>query len=144
MEAKLFLRELEKTQQKFRWEYLHDNRIRGFLRTDPTRMAFDPIEAVAMLKAGQAPVDSDSIELGARVLGLSEFDCVAILDAADGLLWKQIDGQTVVDGYCEWLRDGIALVVGLEPFVDERRSKKPREVVSVNVSADITKETQRF
>jgi hypothetical protein len=145
MDAKEFLQQLDKTQQTFRWEYLYDNRIRGFLKTDPTRMPFDPIAAVAWAKTGQPAMDKGSMEIGASVLGLSEFDCVAILDAADGLLWKQIEGRTVVDGYCEWLRDGIALIVGLEPFEDGRRKKAPRPVeVGVPVRADSEKETQSY
>ena len=120
MVVKEFLAELEHTQGTFVWQYLHDNRIRGFLKTDGSRTAFDPIAAVALVKSGQtARQDADNVQ----EVDLSAFDVSAIHDAADDMLWKQVDGQTVLDGYCEWLRDGIALATGLEPYepVSERR-----------------------
>jgi hypothetical protein len=115
MVVREFLVELEKTQAAFVWQYLHDNRIRGFLRMDRTRTAFDPIAAVAMVKSGQAVAMADTSRV-ADAMGLSGNDVAAIADAADDMLWKQVDGQTVLDGYCEWLRDGIALATGLEPY----------------------------
>lgn len=121
MVVREFLAELEKTQATFVWQYLHDNRIRGFLKSDGTRTAFDPIAAVALVRNGQTarPDDANS----EQEVMLSASDVAAIKDAADDMLWKQIDGQTVLDGYCEWLRDGIALATGLEPYepVSERR-----------------------
>jgi len=115
MVAREFLAELEKTREAFVWQYLHDNRIRGFLKNDRTRTAFDPIAAVAFVKSGQA-VGKAETALAAEKMGLSVSDVFAIQDAADDMLWKQMDGQTVLDGYCEWLRDGIALATGLEPY----------------------------
>lgn len=127
MQVREFLAELEKTQSTFVWQYLHDNRIRGFLKTDGTRTAFDPIAAVALVKSGQtARFENGDI---AREVGLSPFDVAAINDAADDMLWKQVDGQTVLDGYCEWLRDGIALATGLEPY--EPIARQPMTVLDL-------------
>lgn len=113
-----FLQELQRTQSEFVWQYLHDNRIRGFLRRDRTRTAFDPIAAVAMCKSGQV-VRRDEVSRIGEVMGLSGSDVSAINDAADDMLWRQVEGQTVLDGYCEWLREGIALATGLEPYEPE-------------------------
>lgn len=118
-----FLAELEKTQGAFIWQYQHDNRIRGFLKRDRTRTAFDPIAAVAMVKSGQAIEESEDSGRIAEIMGLSGVDVSAIHDAADDMLWKQVDGQTVLDGYCEWLRDGIALATGLEPYEPEPETR---------------------
>jgi hypothetical protein len=118
MVVREFLSELEKTRGTFVWQYLHDNRIRGFLKRDRTRTAFDPIAAVAVVKSGRN-VEPDETGRVAEVMGLSGADVLAINDAADDMLWKQLDGQTVLDGYCEWLRDGIALATGLEPYDPE-------------------------
>jgi len=38
------------------------------------------------------------------------------------MLWKKVDDEMVLDGYVEWLRDGIALAVGLEPSENIRVS----------------------
>ena len=135
MVVKEFLAELEKTQNTFVWQYLHDNRIRGFLKTDGTRTAFDPIAAVALVKDGQT-ARSDDADIALEV-GLSSFDVAAIKDATDDMLWKQVDGLTVLDGYCEWLRDGIALATGLEPY-EPASSSTRRESTAGLVAAEST------
>jgi hypothetical protein len=129
MSVRDFLAELHKTRDVFVWQYLHDNRIRGFLRMDRTRTAFDPIAAVALVKSGES-VGKPDTGRAAEAMGLSGGDVSAINDAADDMLWKQVDGETVLDGYCEWLRDGIALATGLEPYEAGREPEIGVELVA--------------
>jgi hypothetical protein len=121
MKVRDFLAELERTRDAFVWQYLHDNRIRGFLKMDGTRTAFDPIAAVVMVRSGEVVAD-EAMTKRSAAMGLSESDSRAIRDAADDMLWKQVEGETVLDGYCEWLRDGIALATGLEPYEPARQN----------------------
>jgi hypothetical protein len=121
MKVRDFLAELERTRDAFVWQYLHDNRIRGFLKMDGTRTAFDPIAAVVMVRSGEVVAD-EAMTKRSAAMGLSEADSRAIRDAADDMLWKQVEGETVLDGYCEWLRDGIALATGLEPYEPARQN----------------------
>lgn len=121
MKVREFLAELERTRDAFVWQYLHDNRIRGFLKMDGARTAFDPIAAVVMVKSGRT-VSGEEMTARADAMGLSDSDAHAIRDAADDMLWKQFEGETVLDGYCEWLRDGIALATGLEPYEPARQN----------------------
>jgi len=138
-----FLTELERTQDAFVWQYLHDNRIRGFLRMDRTRTAFDPITAVATLRTGVTvrEVDRDRV---AGVMGLAGSDVAAINDAADDMLWKQVEGQTVLDGYCEWLRDGIALATGLEPYDPEPETAAHATSLGLELVVQSAIDTPRF
>ena len=121
MEAREFLVGLENTQDVFHWEYLHDNRIRGYLKTDSTRTPFHPISAVAQVESGEILGHGEEAH-AAELLGLSALDFSAIQEAADDMLWKKVDDEMVLDGYVEWLRDGIALAVGLEPSENIRVS----------------------
>jgi len=113
MTIKEFLVDLEKTADAFRWECLEGGAVRAMLKAGTTRTSFDPLTATLFFKNQQDPVDSDRVRAGEQ-LGLSNIDCRAIRDAADGSLWTWVEGSMVLDGYAEWLREGMSLAINLE------------------------------
>ena len=118
MVAKEFLSELNETHEVFNWQYGdRSQQIRGFLKTGETRVPFDPIAALAFVKSGRAFAQGDWLRAG-TMLGLSERDCDAIIDAANNRLWKYVDDKLTLDGYDEWLRTELVGAVGLEPEFD--------------------------
>ncbi len=115
MVARDFLTDLKDTCDLFSWEVQPRNRhLRGSLKTGETRVPFDPITALAFVKSGRAFAQGDWLRAG-RMLGLSENDSDAIIDAANNKLWKYVENDTALDGYAEWLRAEIINAVGLEP-----------------------------
>ena len=115
MVSRDFLADLRSTCDLFSWEVQPQNsRIRGALKTGETRVAFDPVTALAFLKSGRAFAQGDWLRAG-RMLGLSENDSDAIIDATGNKLWKYVDDDLALDGYAQWLRAEIISAVGLEP-----------------------------
>ena len=106
-----FLSEFRKTQDVFNWKYVENGQIRGFLKSGEIAEAFDPIAATLFINNQTKHPVSDPGE--AR--GLSATDSEAINDAANGSIWKSLDGELALDGFAAWLRDEIALAVDLEP-----------------------------
>lgn len=106
-----FLSEFRKTQDVFNWKYVENGQIRGFLKSGEIAEAFDPIAATLFINRQTNHQVSDPGE----ALGLSVTDSEAINDAANGSIWKSLDGKLALDGFAAWLRDEIALAVDLEP-----------------------------
>lgn len=115
MKATDFLIEFSNVQGAFRWEYLGNGAIRGLPASGRSRQAFDPLTAVIAAR-GDAHGDAAGIDRvrAAEALGLSAVEAEAIRDASDGTLWKWLDGQMVLDARAEWIREAIAVSVGLE------------------------------
>jgi hypothetical protein len=113
MRAADFLTEFSKVQEAFRWEYLENGAIRGVEASGRSRHAFDPLTAVLSVWSGQDPAGSDRMR-AAEVLGLSPVDAEAIRDASDGILWKWVGGDVVLDARADWLREAIVVSAGLE------------------------------
>ena len=130
MVASEFLAEFRNTQDLFTWKYVEEDQIRGFLKTQETDAAFDPIAALLFARDGRIPSELQRNNAG-KLLGLSAADLEAIQNAAADTLWKYVDDQLVLDGYSEWFRGEIALVVGLE--LDEAPQSVPNQAA---VSAD--------
>ena len=117
-----FLSEFSKAQDAFRWECLENGAVRGVLKSGKVRATFDPLTAVLFSRNEHVAVEADRVR-AAEQLGLSTIDSEAIRDAADGVLWARVDGETVLDGYAEWIRSEVALAIGLEP--DDARVLPP-------------------
>jgi hypothetical protein len=121
MVAKEFLKAFAETTDDFTWEYVERDRIRGFLKSGDIGRAFDPIEAMLFSGRQRERHAVDTIES----LGLSTVDREAIVDAANGNIWKTEEGQPVLDGYAAWFREGLCLAAGME--LEELPSCAPRE-----------------
>ncbi len=125
MKAVEFLSEFRKTQDVFDWQYVGNSQIRGFLKSGGTGEAFGPISATLFVNNHSDCHGSDSGE----ALGLSLTDIEAINDAANGNVWKAVDGEMALDGYAAWLREEMAAIVDLEPAAVPQPSPTP---VTVN------------
>lgn len=117
-----FMTEFSKVQDAFRWECLENGAVRGVSKSEKIRATFDPVTAILFSRNEQEPVEADRIR-AAEQLGLSAIDSAAIRDAADGVLWARVDGETVLDGYADWIRGEVALAIGLE--LDDARTPPP-------------------
>ena len=111
MVSRDFLADLRGTCDLFSWEVQQNRRILGSLKTGETLVAFDPITALAFLKSGCAFAQGDWLRAG-RMLGLSENDSDAIIDATGNKLWKYVDDDLALDGYAEWLRPRLSALSG--------------------------------
>ncbi len=137
MIATEFLNEFRKTQNAFVWKYIQDNRIRGFLKSGDIGEAFDPISATLII-CDRA--DGQNTEPG-QLLGLSAADIEAVNDAADGRIWKSVDGELVLDGYIAWLRDEIVAAADLEPEDLPQFTPSPATVTALTSSIETAPET---
>ena len=132
-----FLNEFRKTQDVFDWKYIENGQIQGFLKSGAIAEAFDPISATVFINN---PTNHHVAEPG-KALGLSPTDVEAINDAANGSIWKSVDGELALDGYAAWLRDEIAVAADLEPC-EVPQSAPTRDWVAAVVSVDSVLEAE--
>ncbi len=132
MVAREFLNELRQVRDAFRWEFRGDiDQIRGFLRTGETGTSFNPITALAFIRSGRAFAHGDWLR-ASRIIGLTETDADAIVDAANNCLWTYIDDELVLNAYNEWFRTELIEAIGLESDFD-----LPAEAVELETLVEV-------
>ena len=132
MVAREFLNELRQVRDAFRWEFRGDiDQIRGFLRTGETGTSFNPITALAFIRSGRAFAHGDWLR-ASRIVGLTETDADAIVDAANNCLWTYIDDELVLNAYNEWFRTELIEAIGLESDLD-----LPAEAVELETPVEV-------
>ena len=132
MVARESLNELRQVRDAFRWEFRGDiDQIRGFLRTGETGTSFNPITALAFIRSGRAFAHGDWLR-ASRIVGLTETDADAIVDAANNCLWTYIDDELVLNAYNEWFRTELIEAIGLESDFD-----LPAEAVELETPVEV-------